>query len=1091
MRNRDVASITFDMTTLEEDTFLNGAAGTIPAAGAVNHDSIAVVAGVSPVGPSAQVLRGASDADRRLWKSRWFWRALRRAFWRRPEPLCYNDLCPDHSPEAFIRKYGLARLERYEARRRDIAWSQWLQNRRPIARALPVIRGGGDDESSFPMEDFPPPSTGAGGTDDPGDSPYGNLEQPAYDLPGQAGTRGGGGGFGGGGGYMPDPKASPSTTRVGPRIPFSYATPGGMLGMPTVTLHPFGVGQPQARVLNSQRNLQTPRTVPTRTFPPPQLGTVTIDAVGMLDDGVGTITGFASRVIQEPVDVTRVLMAAGFGENRKGRYGDWSEARTFQRVDGNTWSGMFLPMSFDEFQEQVGIQGWADLYEDQGIWQYRPRRRRAPVYTIDKRILMNAQPRFSVPTMRELSTVLEVRYGLPPDTNGTFTLSTSPYIARFGSLRGRQLNLEWITSTTLAKKIAQRWYGRWDRPWMTVTMLLPPEAAFLQKTDQILVDTPLMNALVPSSVVFEIRGLYYHFNEGLIEVIAIETDPINLQDTQLLAEAFLAHVTGHSVPSTETQPLAESLARTILQAPLAESQELLEVLITRPSITGDAGVAIVEPQRTEDILTRLITRAADVSDSEAQAETLRRASAQVIAETQAVAETLSRLVIRAPVPETATPTETFSSIPGPDVEPGFEDDFALDAGTHESQRFADDFGRGDAGDLGDNWALMDNYFAGSGDPASTTDLQIVGAAARPGGDGPALSADVLSDHFAMGDAMWGELDIKTLASDPSNDGFVGLYLRCEPFGTRWTGYEFRAHNDGGSVRSEILVWPGGRPAVSLASENTIAWAAGNILRAEVLLDGTLRLLRSTDGGTSFTEILSTTDPDTTYPTADTAVGVSAAVLGSGLAANVEIDAVRYGNLRTVDQTKWTDYVYDATLDQVYAGHEIDPDGMARQAHSNETGSDETISIFTPPGVLTDQFVELTIGSLEPTDGSFYAVLRAGLPGDGVDYYAIHFTISGSGLVDIFLRNATYAFGATGPTGIAVAIGDVLRAEVRGSGGSLEFRVYVNAGLVWTAGVADFFGDDPAMASGYGGMSCFNFSSATVFNKLSHFKCGAL
>ena len=189
----------------------------------------------------------------------------------------------------------------------------------------------------------------------------------------------------------------------------------------------------------------------------------------------------------------------------------------------------------------------------------------------------------------------------------------------------------------------------------------------------------------------------------------------------------------------------------------------------------------------------------------------------------------------------------------------------------------DNFNRANALDLGASWdaGYTDQWGA-------NTNLQIVGNRVRA----TTASRDATETYtgVALSNNQWAQVTVATV----TGTGAMAprLLLRFSAPGTK-TGYEFALGRGGIGFTSRIGRWNAG-VFTQLAAENSTAWVAGDVLRAEA--DGTtLRLYRNNG------LVLVTTD-------AVIASGRAGITIYAATIADVELDDFSAGNLTAVPDT---------------------------------------------------------------------------------------------------------------------------------------------------------------------------------------------
>ena len=189
----------------------------------------------------------------------------------------------------------------------------------------------------------------------------------------------------------------------------------------------------------------------------------------------------------------------------------------------------------------------------------------------------------------------------------------------------------------------------------------------------------------------------------------------------------------------------------------------------------------------------------------------------------------------------------------------------------------DNFNRANALDLGASWdaGYTDQWGA-------NTNLQIVGNRVRA----TTASRDATETYtgVALSNNQWAQVTVATV----TGTGAMAprLLLRFSAPGTK-AGYEFALGRGGIGFTSRIGRWNAG-VFTQLAAENSTAWVAGDVLRAEA--DGTtLRLYRNNG------LVLVTTD-------AVIASGRAGITIYAATIANVEVDDFSAGNLTAVPDT---------------------------------------------------------------------------------------------------------------------------------------------------------------------------------------------
>lgn len=96
-----------------------------------------------------------------------------------------------------------------------------------------------------------------------------------------------------------------------------------------------------------------------------------------------------------------------------------------------------------------------------------------------------------------------------------------------------------------------------------------------------------------------------------------------------------------------------------------------------------------------------------------------------------------------------------------------------------------------------------------------------------------------------------------------------------------SGYECRAYRNSAVIRSEIARRVNGSSAVTMAEENTTAWATGDILDCEVQ-GNTIKLSRISGGTTT---LLLTSTGDATFSSGKAGLSITSSVLGDGVLDN--------------------------------------------------------------------------------------------------------------------------------------------------------------------------------------------------------------
>jgi hypothetical protein len=265
------------------------------------------------------------------------------------------------------------------------------------------------------------------------------------------------------------------------------------------------------------------------------LGTLTIDVDGVQDTSGGAISGTPNLLLENPTDVTRLLMERYYGQTAASLYHPtrWLTTRTTQQTIPLKWGFRWEGKPFSEFRALAGLQGQADLFQDNGLWIYAFRSVTTSTLTLDDRNVIG-EPVISWTPRTDLVTALAVnsdwdsaesRWRDSKDVRST--VFADRWGTRYGRAadRGRRsLDLPWVRTITSRDWLAAYWLGQWERPRCRVRCTVTWEAQILEKADIITVNVPVLAPY--GTLAFAVRRKRYLGAErlGLIEIEATELD---------------------------------------------------------------------------------------------------------------------------------------------------------------------------------------------------------------------------------------------------------------------------------------------------------------------------------------------------------------------------------------------------------------------------------------------------------------------------------------------------------------------------------------------------------------------------------------
>lgn len=332
----------------------------------------------------------------------------------------------------------------------------------------------------------------------------------------------------------PPPVAvTPNGAYTPPPIPETgYGSSGGDPGDPAGGFAPTGGGSTGI----GGGGLTPPAvTQPVFQFPPPLVGQLEVDVLGLQDDDIGTITGSANQFLDRPSWIVRAQLREAWGELDDALFNlDTFTATLAKQIETDlVWAMAYEGESFTAWRGQVLLEGLAHLYQHAGRWCYTYRTpARVPAYTFTEREIVGErlpvqQPIFTFTPRTDLTTELIVTYGRPKHPK-RFTLRDPNGLARYGTQRNRQLNLKWTVAETPARTVALAWLKQWARQRLQVTIPTIWDAIVLEPWDAFAVDVPLLSSFGGPGFLFHVIDSAFDPDHSGFTISGLEGDAVGI-----------------------------------------------------------------------------------------------------------------------------------------------------------------------------------------------------------------------------------------------------------------------------------------------------------------------------------------------------------------------------------------------------------------------------------------------------------------------------------------------------------------------------------------------------------------------------------
>lgn len=259
---------------------------------------------------------------------------------------------------------------------------------------------------------------------------------------------------------------------------------------------------------------------------PVTIGTVRCDVEGIQDDDDGTISGTPALLLENPADITRLILTELYDIPSASLGTTWATTRT--RLAGLAYAWAF-PLDYDTFanlRRQLGEQARAALYLEAGLWEFQflddaP----SAGLTLDyPRDIWDGEPALLTRTPR-----VDVRNRLTVNSRIDFVTGdyrrrvTLEDLTQIPTAQAGELLLPWVQDETTAANLGAYWLSIWGRQRFSVALTAWWNLLPVTKIDYFRVQShPILEAHGDDALVFRVVRRDDRIADGRVALHGVE-----------------------------------------------------------------------------------------------------------------------------------------------------------------------------------------------------------------------------------------------------------------------------------------------------------------------------------------------------------------------------------------------------------------------------------------------------------------------------------------------------------------------------------------------------------------------------------------
>jgi hypothetical protein len=277
-----------------------------------------------------------------------------------------------------------------------------------------------------------------------------------------------------------------------------------------------------------------------RAAPPPsvfpQLGVVTGDLLGLMDDDAGSVTGTPHRDLTNPAHVVALLLREAFQQDPASLdAASFAQAVLDTAAAGYHWELRFEPTPFGTFQSLVFQQSRLTVFQEGGLWHVTFRRRGRPGMTLERARRVSWSMRWT--PLQDVASSLSVTHGV--GTEQRTLMVTSAAASAIVPAQSASLTLPWVPDAGMARSLARWQLSLRDHQRRELTLVHHSEALALLRTDTVGVEAPLLDPYGGALLLWKVNAVRVR-PDGFLEIALGEEDPAESTISEIMGG--VAHV---------------------------------------------------------------------------------------------------------------------------------------------------------------------------------------------------------------------------------------------------------------------------------------------------------------------------------------------------------------------------------------------------------------------------------------------------------------------------------------------------------------------------------------------------------------------